>query len=164
MKNIKLLTVSILILSCASLHAQSKWFAAPLVGIASIDGNFGYTANLTLGRYISDFGVKEKSYFRADICSGYFGFSKNRIYSAAALFSACGSSEKWYNSASMGFGVQKSENRSKYDFIIPLRMIYGAYRFNNKMCLGLDLSANLNLSDFWSGTPVYLGLFLGIGL
>ena len=156
MKSIKFLIASFIILSCTCLSAQSKWFVAPLVGVTTIDNNWGYNANLTLGHYLGYFGKEGKEgRFRADICAGFFNFSDNKIYSAAALFTACdGGTSKWYYSNSLGFGIQKSNNSSKeYDFIIPIRMTlpYTAYRFNDKMCLGLDLGANLNLSL----TPLY---------
>ena len=169
MKKTKFLITSLLILSCTCLQAQSKWFVAPSTGVAVIDNKIkvGYNANITLGRYLCDFGAEgQNGRLRADICAGYYYFPGNRVYSTAALFSACGSSDKWYNSTSLGFGMQKSENHSKCDFIIPIKMTfpYTAYRFNNKMCLGLDLGANLNLSDFKYRTTCYLGLFLGIGM
>jgi len=166
MKNIMFLVVIFLILNCNYLQAQSKWFAAPLVGVSTIENKLGVNANLTLGRYItSELGVKPFR-LRADICASYFYFSDYNIYSTAALVSAVDIRDKMYTYVSMGFGIQKIENHSKYDFIIPLRMTlpYTSYRLNEKMFLGLDCAVNLNLSDFWGGSPVYLGLFLGIGM
>jgi len=166
MKNTNFLITSLLILSCTCLQAQSKWFASPSTGIAVIDKKIkvGYNANITLGRYLCDFGAEgQNGRLRADICAGYYYFPGNSVYSTSALFSACGSSDKWYNSFSFGLGAQKSENHSNFDFIIPLRVNI-AYRFNKNLCLGLDSNINMNLSDFWAGSPVSLGLFLGIGI
>jgi len=164
MKTIKFLTASLLLLSCTCLQAQSKWFAYPLVGVATMNENWGYTANLTFGRQLTDFGVSGR--LRTDVTAGYFGFSENKIYSAAAILTACDDgTSKWHTSWSLGLGIQKSENRDKYDFIVPLKMTlpFTAYRFNDKMCLGLDWGGNLNFSDFLSGTIVYLGVFFAFG-
>ena len=163
MKKVKILLASFLILNCICLQAQSKWYVAPLVGVTTMDEKFGFNANLTLGRYLSDFGKGGR--FRADISAGYFGFSENNVYSAAAIFTATDDgTRKFCNSVSMGFGVQKSENRSKYDFIIPIRASYGFIRVNNNIWLGPDMTANLNLSDFLHRTTITLGFFIGIGM
>ena len=59
--------------------------------------------------------------------------------------------------------MQKRENVSKYEPVIPLRANF-AYRLNETFCLGLDTTGNINLSDFVLGSPISFGLFLGIGL
>ncbi|MDR2926984.1 MAG: hypothetical protein LBV41_02095 [Cytophagaceae bacterium] len=169
MKRVKFL-LGVFLLSCICLQAQSKWIVAPLAGVAmNGDGsgtlNWGYNANLTLGRYVAYLGKHGR--LRTDVCAGYFGFSENSAYSAAAMLTGCddGTTE-WYHSFSLGFGIQKSANRSKPDFIIPIRMTlpFTAYRFNDRMCLGLDWAVNFNLSDFGAGNFIYWGLFFEIGL
>ena len=60
--------------------------------------------------------------------------------------------------------MQKRENVSKYEPVIPLRASF-VYRLNETFCLGLEGTANINLSSkFGNDSPFYLGLFLGIGL
>ncbi|MCL2074487.1 MAG: hypothetical protein FWH18_11240 [Marinilabiliaceae bacterium] len=165
-ESIKFLIAIFFILSAVCLHAQSKWFAAPLVGISTIEGDnkkvlVGCNTSLTLGRYVSDFGVEGKEgRLRADIAGSYYFFPDNRIFSTAALITA----HDRKTSVSMGFGVQKSENREKYDPIIPLNASFTIFRMSDILHLGIDANINANLSDFWGRTPISLGLFLGIGM
>ena len=166
MRSRKFLIAIFFVLSAVCLQAQSKWFAAPLVGFAMIEGDnnkilVGCNTNLTLGRYISDFGAEGKEgRIRADIAGSYYFFPDNRIFSTAALITA----HDRKMSVSMGFGVQKSENREKYDPIIPLNASFTVYRISDILHLGIDANINVNLSDFWGGTPIFFGLFLGIGM